>query len=383
MRIGLVRRGFSPTGGAEAYLSRLANALESAGHTCLLFTSEKWPEAFWPNREAHLLAGHSPKIFAQALEAQRRSYVCDYLFSLERVLHCDCFRAGDGVHAAWLKRRSATEPFWKSWSRSLFNYKHSELLSLERQLFSGSDSSKTGSSNPQPLHFGASSVIANCQMVKDEIIQTYGYPPERIHVVYNGIPPRTLPVELRLASRVKLGLSENDFVVLFAGSGWDRKGLCHAIAGINQVRLPAPLKPLLLVAGRGNPRRFAPSERVRFLGPTKEMDNLYAAANAFILPTLYDPFSNACLEALSAGLPVITTTANGFSEIIQPGIEGEVLAHPEDSAAVASAIQAWSDPERRSAIRPRLLELGAKFSMEANVAATLKVITGSEDSSST
>ena len=364
MKIGLVRRGFSPTGGAEAYLSRLATALEKAGHECVLFSSEQWREDFWPNRPTVLLPGQSPKKFAAALETEVRSGACDYLFSLERVWRCDCFRAGDGVHAAWLARRNAFEPLWKRVTRNLFNRKHGEILILERQIFS-----------PSSAEIGAGAVIANSRMVKEEIIRHYGYRAEKIEVVYNGIPPRVLPAGLRAVSRAKLGLAETDFVVLFAGSGWERKGLRFAVEGMNQVRLPSPLKPVLLVAGRGNPKSVPASPHVRFLGPSKEMDALYAAADAFILPTVYDPFSNACLEALSAGLPVITTTANGFSEIIQPGVEGEVLHEPQDPRAVANAIEAWADPARREAIRPQLLQLGARYSMEANVTATLKVIT--------
>ena len=55
------------------------------------------------------------------------------------------------------------------------------------------------------------------------------------------------------------------------------------------------------------------------------MPALYAAVDVFVLPTIYDPFSNACLEALAAGLPVLTTTANGFAEILTPGVTGDTF----------------------------------------------------------
>jgi len=177
---------------------------------------------------------------------------------------------------------------------------------------------------------------------------------------------------LRAQTREQLGLRETDYVLLFAGSGWERKGLQAAIDGIRQVN--AACHPLLLVAGRGNPRLYRGSERVRFLGPVRQMAACYAAADAFVLPTLYDPFSNACLEALAAGLPVLTTAANGFSEILQSGVEGAILEDPADSMAIARAMEAWSDPARRAAIRPRLLELASRFTIEANVRNTLAAI---------
>ena len=354
MNIGLVRRGYSATGGAEAYLKRFAQALLAAGHDCTLFTSTDWPAAEWPGGRIETVPGSHPIAFADALQNARAATPCDYLFSLERVWSCDAYRAGDGVHSAWLKRRAVGEPFWKRWGYAL-NPKHRQLLELESRLFSSE---------------GAGIVIANCRMVKEEIVREYGYPAERIHVVYNGLPASAVPgPELRAQMRAQLGLAESDYVLLFAGTGWERKGLQTAMDAVGQ--LPATSRPVLLVAGRGNPRRYRQSDRVRFLGPVAQMASYYAAADAFVLPTLYDPFSNACLEALAAGLPVLTTAANGFSEILAPGIEGEVLEDPLDASTLAQQMEAWSDPARRAAIRLRLVELASRFTIEANVRNTL------------
>ena len=353
MKIGLVRRGYARTGGAEIYLRRFAETAVAAGHECVLF-SEQWPRMAWPFGHVQVVSD-SPKKFADAFAALRPHDECDFLFSLERVHTCDAYRAGDGVHAAWLERRARFEPFWKPWLRQ-YNAKHRETLALEKHLF-GPD--------------GARLVIANSRMVQAEIVQHFGYPAERIHVVHNGVPPFTVPPEARAQTRRELGLRDDDFAVLFAGSGWERKGLRFAIEAMNAARLP---NATLLVAGRGNERGLPRSGRVRFLGPVKDMTRCLAAADAFLLPTLYDPFSNACLEALAAGLPLITTAHNGFAEIIEPGLEGEVVAQPDDIAALAAALEKWSDPARRAAIRPRLLTLGAQFSIAENVRQTLAII---------
>ena len=353
MKIGLVRRGYARTGGAEIYLRRFAEAAVAAGHECVLF-SEQWPRGAWPFAQVHL-ATDSPQKFADALAARRVHAECDFLFSLERLRTCDAYRAGDGVHAAWLERRARFEPSWKPWLRR-FSAKHRETLELEKRLF-GPD--------------GARLVIANSHLVKSEIERHFGYPAERIHVVHNGVPPFDPPAEARGQTRRELGLGEDDFGVLFAGSGWERKGLRFAIEAMKAARLP---KATLLVAGRGRARGLPRSERVRFLGPVKDMSRYLAAADAFLLPTLYDPFSNACLEALAAGLPVITTAHNGFAEIIEPGVEGEVVAQPDDIAALAGALERWSDRARRAAIRPRLLALGARFGIAENVRETLAII---------
>ena len=61
-----------------------------------------------------------------------------------------------------------------------------------------------------------------------------------------------------------------------------------------------------------------------YRGLLLDIEKYYGAADIFVLPTLYDPFSNACLEAFGSGLPVITTAQNGFSELIEDGLNGFV-----------------------------------------------------------
>lgn len=354
MKIGFVRRGYSPTGGAEAYLRRFAAEARAAGHECVLFTGDEWPQDAWPGERVRI-AGRDPRAFADALEAARPGERCDFLLSLERVWKCDAYRAGDGVHAAWLERRAKFEPFWKPLARR-FNAKHHALLEIERALFGGN---------------GARVVIANSAMVRGEIVGHFGYPEDRIHVVHNGVPPFSAPPGARAEVRRELGLDPFDYVLLFAGTGWERKGLRYAVEAMNAAKLS---RPTLLVAGRGNPKSLPSSTRVRHLGPVKEMARVFAAADAFLLPTLYEPFSNACLEALAAGLPVITTTANGFAEIIESGVEGDIVADPADTDALARAIERWAVPARRAAVRDRLSAKGAKFSIEENVRRTLAII---------
>ncbi len=358
MKIGLARRGYSPWGGAEAYLARFATALAAAGHTPVLLGSPEWPPQAWPGGERVALPARSPRAFADAVEPAARAAGCERLFSMERLWRCDLYRAGDGVHRAWLARRAAAEPRWKGWVRTL-QPKHRQLLELENRLYS-----------PE----GARAIIANSRLVKEEITHFYGYPAERIHVVYNGLPT-TEPAEpgSRERLRAQWGVGEGDYVLLFAGSGWERKGLAYALRALAEVR---GCQPHLVVAGRGSRRGLPAAPRVHFEGPVRGMAAHYAAADAFILPTLYDPFSNAALEALQTGLPVITTAANGFSEIIAPGQDGEVVADPADTPALARAIEAWADPARRTAARPRLAELAAAYTVEGNVRSALTLLLG-------
>lgn len=365
MKIGLARRGYSATGGAEKYLHRLVAALESAGHECVLFAGPQWPQERQPRGGLIPVAGRTPRAFADRLAAIGPRQHCDLLFSLERVWQCDAYRAGDGVHRSWLQRRLAAEPVWRRWLRA-FNGKHRQILALEKSMLGSR---------------GAGCVIANSRLVRDEIVQAYDFPAERISVVYNGLPAESaqLPTaEDRAWSRASFELAAADFAVLFAGSGWGRKGLREAITAVGE--LPPSARAILLVAGRGRPSEALRGQtaqaksRVRFLGPAASMQPLYAAADLFALPTYYDPFSNACLEALAAGLPVITTASNGFSEIMRPGTDGAILPQPTAIDAFRTALLDWSDTDRRAESRSERAAEAAGFSMEKNVAQTIAAL---------
>lgn len=369
MKIGLVRHGYSPTGGAERYLLRFANALEKAGHQSILFGSSRWRESDTWNREFCAVDAHSPLQFANRLEANRPKDRCDFLFSLERVFNCDAYRAGDGVHKAWLKRRAKAElpSKWKAFIRQ-FRSKHRQILKLESALYS-----------PAPR-----TIITNSNFVKTEIIQYYGQlPARRIEVIYNGI---TLNEAVHNTSnkheqRRALGLAPTDFVILFVGTGWERKGLAYAIEAFGHFYQQQNKNPHFLIIGRGNAKPFQRQfgnqpwwNRIHFLGPVLNPDHYYQAADLFVLPTLYDPFSNACLEAYRAGLPVITTRANGFSEILEPGKDGEVIENGDQTELLGAAMLKWLNKDRRAQSQKVIQEKLPRFAMDRHIELTLKAL---------
>ena len=134
LTIGFVRRGYSASGGAEAYLKRLAQAIVARGHQVRLFTTVDWPEKEWSFGQMIRLRWGSPIGFANEFEKLRAQVHCNVIMSLERVWSCDVYRAGDGVHRAWLDRRKKFEPPWQRIFRRL-SRKHEGMLRLERSLF--------------------------------------------------------------------------------------------------------------------------------------------------------------------------------------------------------------------------------------------------------
>ena len=248
----------------------------------------------------------------------------------------------------------------------VLNGKHRDLLRLEDALLAKG---------------GAGRVIANSRMVAEEITRIYGYPSSKIDIVANGVPVMAFRpnAEQRSTERAALGLNDDDVALLFVGSGWERKGLRFAI---DAIEASGDSRMRLLVAGRGNQRKYK-SRCAHFLGVVRDLPPLYAAADIFILPTLYDPFSNASLEALAAGLPVITTRANGLSEVIEDGVHGTVVEDSRDVSALVDAIHTWSNPESRVGARPRIVERAAQFDISINVARTLEILFQAANAAST
>jgi UDP-glucose:(heptosyl)LPS alpha-1,3-glucosyltransferase len=353
--IGFVRRGYSKSGGAEVYLKRLARGVVERSHEAKLFATTDWPREEWPFGPIVHVAARSPIAFADEIEKLRAGDDSDVLISLERVWNCDVYRAGDGVHRSWLTRRRKFELPLERFIRGL-NRKHRDTLQLEEALFAKR---------------GAGRVIANSQMVKDEIIDLYGYSADKIDIVRNGVPLEQFRFrpELREKSRDELKVKPDQIALLFAGSGWERKGLQFAIAAMALCR---SRKMRLLVAGRGR-QAYYKAKRVQFLGEVSDLARIYAAADIFILPTIYDPSSNACLEALACGLPVITTRNNGFSEIMENGVHGSIVDSANDLIALRDAIQFWSEPDRRVAARSTNRQRAAEFDISRNIGRTLEI----------
>lgn len=366
LKIALARRGYSRSGGAETYLSRLSHGIVEAGHEVQLVATKDWADDQWPFGSITRVGARTVIGFADELEQVRPRLDCDVLFSLERVWSCDVYRAGDGVHRAWLARRRKYEVPLKQFVRAA-SRKHRDFFQLEESLFKRRKAGR---------------VIAASQMVADEIVNVYGYPADKIDLVRNGVPVDEFRFdpELREKARAELNLKQDRIVLLFAGSGWERKGLLFAIEAM---ALCHDRKMRLLVAGRGDARpykttrlRFWRKEPVQFLGEVANLVPVYAAADIFILPTIYDPFSNACLEALACGLPVITTCSNGFSEIIQDGVHGSIIENPADLIGLRDAIRFWSDPSRRATARSANRKRASQFDISKNVAQTLEILTG-------
>lgn len=330
MRIIFIKKKFSFYGGAENYLKNMLSVLSKKGHELHLITTE------WPGNsflKVHKINIKSKKTFLSLIEFNKKVKSLidrlnpDCTVSFERITTQDIYRAGDGCHKEWLRIREAFEGKIKKISFSI-NPLHICLLNIEKQIVKNT-----------PI------IIANSFMVKEQIINHYSVPNEKIIVIYNGVDlKRFSPKNKKLwrdMIRTMYKIEPDMNIILFVGSDFKRKGLWRILESLQNIKEEA----IAMIVGKGDERyyrnlakRYGVEKKVLFVGPRKDIEKYYAASDLFVLPTLYDPFSNATLEAMATGLPVITTKNNGASEIIQDAKDGYILYDLFDAEELSKKI---------------------------------------------
>ena len=319
-RIALVRQRYNPFGGAERFIERALASLEQLGAQVTLIARE-WSDA-GARRVIRINPPYVGSIWRDAgfARAARKTWLperFELVQSHERIPGCDVYRAGDGVHRQWLDYRLQHASRLER-SKVRANPYHRYVCKVERSLFE---------------HSRLRAVICNSRMVLDDVTRHFRIEPGKLHVIYNGVDlehfhPRHRAA-LRAQARTTLGCGVGDIVFAFVGSGFERKGLACAV---DALKLAADVRMRLVVAGRDrDAARFADraraaalADRVALLGGVEDVRPVYAAADCFILPTLYDPFPNAALEALAMGVPVIVSRRCGAAELVRVGQNGWV-----------------------------------------------------------
>lgn len=347
MKVALVIEKFSPAGGAEKQCAHLAKGLLARGHEVHVFAREIAPA---PGVIAHPVPApgsfHLAAFAARSREMLRKESF-DLIHSFTRTSYQDILRLGGGTHVEYLARTDPLySPLGRLWRK--IRPKERRELSLERESFAP----------------GASQhIVAVSHRVKNEVMRHYAVAADRITVIHNGVDAgefKPSPDARRLI-RNQIGLEDSDYTLLFVGSGFKRKGLESAIAAID--RVPSAR---LVVAGEGKARAHP---RVLMLGRRTDVAHLYAACDAFIFPTHYDPFPNAALEAMASGLPIIISRVAGVSEIISG--DSIVIEEPSNIDELATAVKKLEDPAVRrplgEAARKKALAHPLEKALEENL----------------
>jgi glycosyltransferase involved in cell wall biosynthesis len=200
----------------------------------------------------------------------------------------------------------------------------------------------------------AEAVVAPSRVTAHELEEDYGA--QGVVVIPNGVP------EIPETSRQNTDLERP--VMLYAGRLRTRKAVAVLVEAFATLRHRRSAS--LVIAGDGE-HREALEERVRALGlegsvlflgaiPRPDMLRWYATADIFCLPSLYEGFPVAILEAMAAGLPVVSTTVSGIPEAVADGATG-LLVPPENATALAAALDRLAGNE---VLRERMGEAGRR-----------------------
>jgi glycosyltransferase involved in cell wall biosynthesis len=188
--------------------------------------------------------------------------------------------------------------------------------------------------------------LANSEAVKDFYVRYIGVAPAQITVIPNGIDTDffdQLAPDLKL--RESLSIASEDFIITCVANLHPNKGHRFLLEAFECLWPDFPHAKLLLI-GNGEERQsiermiqsFRSRDAIRLLGRRDDVPALLKISDLFVLPTLFEGQSNAILEAMAAGVPVITTDIPENRVLIVPD-EGGLLIAPENSILLAESIK--------------------------------------------
>jgi UDP-glucose:(heptosyl)LPS alpha-1,3-glucosyltransferase len=365
---------FPARGGCGTYLTDLSRRLVADGHEVHLYAC-RWDEAALPAgiRYHALPLPRGPRFWRpwkfgrlceQALAGARH----DVSVGFDKTWGQDVLYPQGGLHVASVEHNldKYKSRFVRGVARlcKWLDLAHWSYVRLEKKQYLGAQ---------KPL------IVVNSHLVRHHFEHYYGVPATQLHVVRSSIDPGRFPEQDRPRRRAEFrdywGIGPEETVGLFAAINYRLKGLEPLLHSVKELvsrpeyRAAHPFR--LVVAGSPDYRgwhrlaeRLGVAERVAFIGLCREMRDAYFAADFLVHPTFYDPCSLVVLEALACGLPVITTRANGASELLRPLQEGYVVDDPHEHQRLAWCLWQLMDAERRAACAQAARKTGTQWTFE-------------------
>jgi UDP-glucose:(heptosyl)LPS alpha-1,3-glucosyltransferase len=310
---------YFPFGGLQRDFIRIAKECVRRGHQVDVFTMQ-WDGAHDPDFRVNLLPirGLQNHIRAKrfALEIQRHIKHYDLVVGFNKIPGLDVYYAADTCFQAKARAQHGV------WYRLTPRYR--QWVTAESAVFS--PDAKT--------HI---LLIAKAQQAVFQ--RYYKTPHERFHLLPPGVSKdRVAPSNadvLRQKTRDILGINENEFLLLLVGSGFKTKGLDRALLGIAALPSDLRMRTHFYVIGKDHSISFQRqakelgiSDRVHFLGGRNDIPSLLLAADVLLHPAYNENTGTVLLEAMVAGLPVLTTDVCGYAHYVLEANAGYVMESP-------------------------------------------------------
>lgn len=228
----------------------------------------------------------------------------------------------------------------------------------------------------------ADAIIAVSECTKKDAIRFYNVPSEKITVIYEGVNPALAPE--RNAERIaemRAHYAKNQPFLLFVSTIEPRKNIIALVDALRALRQRGYQHRLLIAGRKGwlyqstfdHVKKTGMEALVDFLGfvPDEDLPALYAAADAFVFPSLYEGFGLPPLEAMACGAPVVCSNASSLPEVVG---NAALLVDPKNVAEIVAAIERLlTDRALRDELRAKGMKQAAKFSWERAARETLGV----------
>ena len=349
MRLAFLIYKYFPYGGLQRDMRRFAEEVIKRGHECRIYCvswqGEPLAGADLRRVPASAFSNHRRnQRFLQWVQADMAKDPVDGVIGFNKMPGLDVYYAGDPCYLE--KALQKRGPLYRRGAR----FRH--FAAWERAVFEAE-------SETHILLLAASE--------RDNFQRHYQTPTERMTLLPPGVAPDRRAgedaLEKRRAARADLGLAEQEFTLLFVGSGFITKGLDRAIAALACMQREQPsVKARLLVVGQDKSRRFrrlarhlGVSEAVDFLGGRDDVAELLLAADLLVHPALAEAAGIVLLEAIAAGLPVVVTDVCGYAHHVAAARAGIVLPAPFSQEQLDSAVMRFIDGVFRADCRQSAL----------------------------
>jgi UDP-glucose:(heptosyl)LPS alpha-1,3-glucosyltransferase len=379
MKIALALEKFSKhSGGAESYAVDLAQALVANGWEVHLFGYE-WdgnpPSAlFHQLKRPPFYMTASMKLLHFAF--QHRSMVkngnYDVIVGFGSTIFMNVYQSHGGAHKLSSRRKlyAIRNPALRFFKKIVM------LLSPKYHVRSWIESAPFRSKTlPR--------IVAISDMVKNDISEVFGTDRSQIEVIYNGIDGARFKKKTCCSEATSLRQSlgfDDHILFLFMSYDFRKKGVRFLIEAASKLRHASSNKfGVVVVGGTPSPSLSRLVSKldldgiVVFPGSTKTPQISYNACDVFVLPTFYDACSLVVFEAMSSGLPVITSACNGASGVIEHGIDGFVINDPADSSEICDYMLALLNRDTLSIMSEKAMMKSVRYSLEENHSQMMRV----------
>jgi UDP-glucose:(heptosyl)LPS alpha-1,3-glucosyltransferase len=353
MKLAFCLFKYFPFGGLQRDFMRIARACLAQGHSVYVYTME-WEGELEP--DMHIctirvkgMQNHSRREdFVKQLQPHLEKENYDLVIGFNKMPGLDIYYAADTCFQA---KARAQHNFFYRWTQ-----RYRSSVAFEKAVFSPESKTK---------------ILLIAEKQQKEFAEYYQTDAGRFYLLPPGIErDRVAPAnakKIRHAVRKEFGIQDQEFLLLMVGSGFKTKGLDRSLEAL--AALPEHLRKRcrLFVIGKDHPEMFERLAKklgvvtqLYFLGGRADVPRFFLAADLLLHPAYNENTGTVLLEALAAGLPVLTTDVCGYAHYIETANAGVVLRSPFEQENLNAALEEMLLSAQHSTRQSNAIEFAKK-----------------------